>query len=422
MSRTFSFMRGNVLVMTVCSALWRVSTDIMWPFLSLYVLALGGDYETIGMVMAVGNLAGMIFYPLGGYLADYQGRIRVMSYMTYIYALTFLIFVFTSSWEWVAVGMFMQSLVTFYTPAMQALMADSLPPEKRGLGFATTMAIPAAVGIASPVIGGLLIDMYGIGTSMHALYALGFFVGLVVATLRLKFLRETVESSDRIDVSLGKIPRMWAGSFKDVLQTMKEAPRRLLTLSLLVSACIFFISMVNPFWIVSAQERIGVTTKEWGTLMLINGAINVALAIPAGSLVDRLSKKWVAGACLILGAIPVFLFLRTTTFVDVLLVGVFATLTNTFLNPAIQTLFANSTPREKRGRIMASIGGGGMWLMGGAWGSGVLTMLSLTAGSLSSGYVYNYDPFTPWYVLSAALIVLGVLFILLVEEPMEAEI
>jgi len=422
MSRTFSFMRGNVLVMTVCSALWRVSTDIVWPFLSLYVLALGGDYETIGMVMAVGNLAGMVFYPLGGYLADYQGRIRVMSYMTYIYALTFLIFVFTSSWEWVAVGMFMQSLVTFYTPAMQALMADSLPPEKRGLGFATTMAIPAAVGIASPVIGGLLIDMYGIGTSMHALYALGFFVGLVVATLRLKFLRETVDSNHQIDVSLGKIPRMWADSFKDVLHTMREAPRRLLTLSLLVSTCIFFISMVSPFWIVSAQERIGITTKGWGTLMLINGAINVALALPAGSLVDRLSKKWVAGVCLILGAVPVILFLRCATFVDVVFISVFATLTNTFLNPAVQTLFANSTPREKRGRIMASIGGGGMWLMSGAWGSGVITMFSLTAGSLGSGYLYNYDTSTPWYMLSAALVVLGVLFIVLVDEPKKAEI
>jgi len=76
LSRWFGFLRGNVLVMTVCECVWRSSIDIIWPFLSLYVLDLGGSYETIGLIMALGNLASLIFYPLGGYIADYQGRIK----------------------------------------------------------------------------------------------------------------------------------------------------------------------------------------------------------------------------------------------------------------------------------------------------------------------------------------------------------
>ena len=39
----FSFMRGNILIMTICECLWRVSIDVMFPFLSLYVLSLGGS-------------------------------------------------------------------------------------------------------------------------------------------------------------------------------------------------------------------------------------------------------------------------------------------------------------------------------------------------------------------------------------------
>jgi len=422
MERTFSFMRGNILVLTVCSTLWRVSIDIIWPFLSLYVLSLGGRYETIGMVMAVGNLAGMILYPLGGYLADYQGRIKVMGYMTYAYALTFLIFVFTSSWEWLAVGMFMQSLVTFYTPAMQALMADSLPPERRGVGFATTMAIPSAVGIASPMIGGWLIETYGIKAAMHGLYAAGFLVGLVVATLRLRFLRETVSRPSPIKVTLRGISGMLVTAYRSVIGTLRGVPRRLLMLSFLVSGCVFFISVASPFWIVRAYEKIGISTQQWGTLMLITGAINVALSIPAGGVVDRLSKRWIAGVCLVLSSVPVLLFLRADAFLEILVLSVAGSLTNTFINPAIQTLFADMIPRRERGRIMASIGGGGFWIMGGSWGSGVLTTISLTAGSLCSGYIYNYDQALPWYILSAALAVLGVLFIALVEEPEEPEV
>ena len=90
LSEVLRLMRGNVLVLTVCSVLWRMSIDIISPFLSLYVMALGGEYETVGQVMAIGNLASMVLYPLGGYLADYQGRIKVMAYMTFVYSGTFL--------------------------------------------------------------------------------------------------------------------------------------------------------------------------------------------------------------------------------------------------------------------------------------------------------------------------------------------
>ena len=99
LSEIREIMRGNVLVLTVCSTMWRMSVDIVWGYLSLYIIALGGEYETIGQVMAVGNIASMLLYPLGGYLADYQGRIKVMAYMTYVYAFTFLIYVFTDSWQ-----------------------------------------------------------------------------------------------------------------------------------------------------------------------------------------------------------------------------------------------------------------------------------------------------------------------------------
>lgn len=421
MLRAFGFMRGNILVMTVCESLWRVSVDVIWPFLSLYVLALGGRYETIGVVMALGNLASMILYPLGGYIADYQGRIRIIGYMTFGYAAAFLIPALTNTWQWLAVGMFAQSLVTFYSPALLAMTADSIPPERRGIGFATSTAVPSAVGIASPMIGGWLIETYGIGRAMHGLFLLGFFVGLLVAAIRLKFLKETLERPDQIEITPGRVPHLLGASYRSVLGTLMEAPGHLLVLSLLVSLCVFFVSIPSSFWIIRAQEVMGVTTRQWGTLLLVTGAINVALSIPAGGLIDRLSKRWVAGACLIVGSVPALLFLRSTSFGQVLALSVAATLTNIFLNPAIQALFADMTPREKRGRIMAAIGGGGIWLMGGAWGSSVLSMTLRTAGSLLSGYIYHFDRSLPWYILSAALAVLGVLFIILVREPEEAE-
>ncbi len=414
-------MKGNVLTLTICSILWRISIDIIWPFLALYIMALGGEYETIGQVMAIGNLASLILYPLGGYIADYQGRIKVMAYMTYVYSLTFLIFVFTDSWIWVGVGMFAQSLITFYIPAMQALMADSLPPGKRGIGFAATMAIPSAFGIASPILGGWLIDVLGIKPAVKGLYLAGFFVAILVATLRLKFLKETLNSGKSMKITLGSVPGLVMKSYGDVIRVVREAPRRLIVLSLLISGCTFIVSLVSPFWIIRAKETIGLSTADWGVILLVNGVVNVLLSLPAGGFVDRYSKRLVAGICLILGAIPVYLFLYATSFWQVLVLGVLITLPNTFLNPSFQAMFMDMVPRERRGRTIAALGGGGVWFMGGAWGTGVIAMLSMTAGSLLSGYVYRFNSSLPWILLSVSLLILGILFVTQIKESDKVE-
>ena len=419
---TLGFMKGNVLVMTLCECVWRSTIDILWPFVPLYVLSLGGEYETIGLIMSLGNVASMILYPLGGYIADYQGRIKLISYMTFLYGASFLVPAFTNSWRMLALGMFLQSLVTFYFPARHALIADSLPPEKRGIGFAATVAIPSAFGISAPFIGGWLIDNYGINRAMHGLYFVSFFIASGVAFFRLKYLRETIENPSTLDFSPRNIPNLLVGAYQSMYLVLKEVPRRLYTLSFLVSSAVLFASLASSFWIVRATEIIGLTVREWGNVMLVSGLVSVALGIPAGGIVDRLNRKWVAGVCLITGGVQSFLFLRCTTYRHVLALAAFTTVTNSFMNPAFQSLFADMTPRRIRGRVLSSIGGGGIWLMRGAWGSGVLGMSMQALGVFLSGYLYRRDNGAPWAVLSAALCLIGALFLLLVSEPEEAEI
>lgn len=423
LSEIREIMRGNVLVLTVCSTMWRMSVDIVWSYLSLYIIALGGEYETIGLVMAMGNVASMFLYPLGGYLADYQGRIKVMAYMTYVYAFTFLIYVFTDTWQGVAVGIFLQSFVTFYFPAMQALMADSIPADKRGLGFAATMAIPGAFGIASPLIGGWLIDVYGITRAVKSLYALGFVVALIVATLRLKYLKETREADadGGIEITIRKIPGLIVESYKDTIRIVREAPRSIINFSILVSTVAFFVSIASPFWIIRATEVLMVDTKQWGVFALINGAVNVLLSFPAGRLVDTYNKRWIAGISLIMCAIPSYLFLYATEPIHVLILLVAATIPNTFINPAFQSIFTEMIPREKRGRMFAALGGAGIWITGGAWATGMVAMVSITLGTLLSGYIYRFNNSFPWVILSFALAALGVLMIVMIKDPEQTE-
>jgi hypothetical protein len=137
----------------------------------------------------------------------------------------------------------------------------------------------------------------------RGLYFASFWIASVVAIFRLKYLKETVESTNNLDLSPSKIPRLIIDAYRNIFNMLGEIPRNLYNLSFLVSGGVFFASLTSAFWIVRANVIIGLTVTQWGIVMLVSGFVSVFSGIPAGSVVDRFSKKKIAGICLIFGAI-----------------------------------------------------------------------------------------------------------------------
>jgi MFS family permease len=94
--------------------------------------ALGASVPVIGLINALGSFGAMLLYPVGGYIADKSGRVRLVASSTIIYVSSFIIYLLAPSWEWAAVAMIYQNMSLFYTPAMNAIMADSIPVGDRG--------------------------------------------------------------------------------------------------------------------------------------------------------------------------------------------------------------------------------------------------------------------------------------------------
>lgn len=422
MSRWLGFLRGNVRVMTICECVWRSSVDIIWPFLSLYVLELGGSYETIGLIMSGASLGSMILYPLGGYIADYQGRIKLIGYMTFIYASAFLVIGFGASWQWLALGLFIQNMTTFYWPAIQALMADSIPPGERGVSFAAFESIPNAFGLLSPVVGAWLIGFLGMITAMRSLFFSSFFIATGIALYRVRALTETVSAPRKLDVSPGGIVKLLRDSYLGSFRVLSSVTREYWTLSIIVAVLIFSASLTSSFWVVRVTEVVGLSLQEWATIMMVTGIVGVILGIPIGRLVDRVSKKLVIGASCIAGAVLAFSFLGATSLYLFALIAVLSAILDAFLNSALRSFFADITPRGVRGRTMALVGGGGLHLLRGAFASSIFGKLFQTSGTLLSGYLYSVSDSLPWIILSGTMLVVGILVILLVRDPENPEV
>lgn len=404
-------MRGNLLVFTVGDVLRQLSMFITFPFFSLYVVALGGSMVDIGIVNSLRPLTGLFLYPVAGYISDRYSKVKIIGYTGYLSAALWGIFIFARDWRWIAVGNFLMGLLTFYFPASNALMASSIPEDKRALGYSLWLGIPMAIGIFSPLAGGYIIDVWGIETAMRFLYGLTLIVGAFIATMNMRYLKEppVKERDDSMNL-VGVLKE----SYKGMFEMLKWLPSNLRAYGLMLVLGFLLNNMVSSYWVIYATQSLGLTVVQWGSVLLIASVINVVLMVPAGMLVDRVGPKRVMTWALLLGAVPMLLFRYATSFVYITALLVIMTVANSFLMSGAPAYMTHSVPPERRGRVMSALGMGMLFINtrgGGGGGPGMGTLLTIPSiiGSILGGFVYGYNPNLLWMSFGVALILSAVI-------------
>lgn len=85
-----------------------------------------------------------------------------------------------------------------------------------------------------------------------------------------------------------------------------------------------------------------------------------------------------------------------------------------------------AVPRDVRGRVMAALGHGGLKVgtAGGGVGGpsvGYIATLPLMAASLAGGYLYAWNPASPWFCAAISTALSISLIALFVRDPKQAE-
>ena len=207
----FSFMRGNLLTLIVSWLFVYFIFSLVGPFESPYIEKLGAPPVVIGLMASVGAIMLSLVRIPGAYIADKYGRKQIIVTMTFSIALSYLFYIFAPDWRFVLVGMIISNSGLIYQPALEAILADSVPPEKRGMGFAATNVVPNIPTIFAPVVAGFLLETQGFIPGMRIVYTIVFFCMMAAAFVRLFFLKETLHVPRKI--KLGEIK----GAFKESL-------------------------------------------------------------------------------------------------------------------------------------------------------------------------------------------------------------
>lgn len=420
------FLRGNVLVFMITMVLGQFGRNMAFPYASLYVLALGGKPEHVGLVNSITPLAGLIVFPIAGYFADIRGRVRLialaMAYSGFLNILQAL----APTWQILAWNALFQGFLVVQFPASSALMADSLAPKDRVRGIATMNGIAGGIGLIAPYLAGAIVTRLGAEMGMRLLYGALALFNLVSAAISWRFLQETTSpQQSRLDWK--RLGQLVKSAYVEIPSLLKNLSPSLRALGGISALSFVANALAGPFWVVYAIERVGLTAEQWGLILLIETALLNLAYIPAAAWIDRLGRARTLHLSLILTTTLTPLFVLARGFWPILLIRMAFALGNAFFMPACLALMADSTPREMRGRVMGAIGNGTVMLgatMGGTGGPGLgfLIIPPLMAASLASGLLYVQNAALPWFAATVALMLAIFLALRFVRDPHHPEI
>jgi len=401
----FSFISGNMLVLTITLIIIISAAAIPYTYYSKYVEGLGGTPFIVGVIgfASYATLA-LVQFP-GGYLADKHGRRWLIVIMTFGTAVAYVFYAAAPTWHFILVAAVLQSLCLIYQPALLAIVADSMPPEKRGMGFSIINFIHY-VSVPSPIIAGLLSIRYGLIFGMRIAYLLVAVSFLIAAVIRIRLIETLGSRTERIP--LVESLRAFPDSVSESLRALKTVSRSMLFL--FVSFAIYNFAWFACYWylIFYATDVLHITDFEWAVLMMWFSAVSLLSALPCGKIIDKFGRKkpLLMGWFLFIPAMIAFVYGNLIVLsICFLLLGVASILVNT----AYPALEADLVAREKRGKIAGS--------------TYFFYYILNSLGQLSGGFMYQYlSPALPFLLSSTLYVPCLLLTLFFVHEPTKREI
>lgn len=407
----FSFISGNYLILIVSWILMDIGMEMPVPYYQQYVYALGGDTFPMALgILGFTNFFAMAFVAIpGGFLADKFGRRWLITTMTFGIGFSYLFFALapfwkiTQSWHLILVGTIIQSMCLIYQPALFALVQDSLPPERRGVGSSIINMIHGTMNTPGTVIGGVLVVSLGLVAGMQVVYLTIMVLFLAAAFWRLR-LRETRTNIEKIHFKYFMLH--YPQAVKESLNVWNVVPRTVFYLFLLQVITMFALALINVINAIYARDVLSIPQDQWFLTYIPMLLTMIVASYPLGKMIDKIGMKipLIIAPCLLIASM--LLFINGDILAVTISMALFG-LVNMLVMSAGMALSACLVEPKNRGKII-----GGLNFVG-----YILTGIGMLLGSLS----YNLIPQLPIYITIALAFLMTFIVVFRISEPKKEE-
>ena len=265
----------NVSIASAAVFLLGLGEELWKKFLPKYLEALGASTPVIGLFGTAEDFFDAVYQYPGGWLADHLGRRRALLIFVALASAGYLVYLVSPSWPFVFAGLaLVMAWQSMASPAIFAVIGDSLPRERRAMGFTLQSILKRVPIVVAPVAGGVLIASLGVVRGVHAGLVITLMLAVFTALL-LARVNMTIRASRT--TSIGGIWR----SFHSVL-------KRLLVSDVIIRTCEGMTGVLTILYVTNVQHF---SVARYGTLVAVQMLTSILVYIPAGKIADRVGRK-----------------------------------------------------------------------------------------------------------------------------------
>ena len=265
----------NVTIASASVFLIGFGEELWKKFLPKYLEALGATTPIIGLFGTAEHFFDACYQYPGGLVADRVGRRRAFLIFITVASLGYIVYLFSTSWPLLFVGlglvMVWQSMAS---PAIFAVIGDSLPRERRAMGFTLQSILKRVPVVIAPIVGGTLIASMGLVDGMH--------VGLMIT---LAFAAVTLVLAFKIRAPT---PKPHSTNMGGVWRSFDRVLKRLLISDIIIRTCEGMTGVLAILYVTNVH---GVSVAAFGTLIAVQMITSILVYIPAGRIADRIGRK-----------------------------------------------------------------------------------------------------------------------------------
>ena len=272
-------------ITVVRSSLAKFVSQMIFPYQSIYTVALGATATQLGIVNSVGLGVAGLLSPLVGWLIDRIGIKKIYLLGIGSLFIAYLIYGVAMSWSIIIAAMaafWLGETISGHSCAV--VCGNSLTSADRATAMTLCETLAAGLmSIGGPLLGAFLVARFG-GISVGGIRPLFFFAlaGTLITFALIYF--QLSERSWR-DPKAARL-----GFFKDTAQVLRQG-RHLKRWLVIVSVGSLPMGMVFPFSQVFAHEVKGADSYVLGFMVTGCALTSLLLGIPAGRLADRIGRK-----------------------------------------------------------------------------------------------------------------------------------
>ena len=258
---------------------------MVFPYLSIYALALGATGTQLGIINSVGMGAAGLIGLFTGWLIDKYDNKRIYLIGIALLAISWLIYGIAQNWSTIIIAMLAYWLgyqVSFHSCGV--VCGNSLQPKDRvtAMSLCETIA-PGLLGIIGPMLGAYLVVVFG-GLNTEGIRPL-FFISLAGTIASFFLILRYLTKRKYGDYSKSEID-----SPLKILKILTQN-RNLMKFNIISIVSFLPMGMILPFTQPFANKVKGADEFVLGAMVIGLAITPLIFGIPSGKLADRIGRK-----------------------------------------------------------------------------------------------------------------------------------